>query len=56
MPGTKKIPIALAASIPYPKRLGHPSEFADLALHLLRNSYINGEIIRLDAAVRMQPR
>jgi len=47
---------ALAASIPYPKRLGHPPEFAELALHLLRNSYINGETIRLDAAVRMQPK
>jgi NAD(P)-dependent dehydrogenase (short-subunit alcohol dehydrogenase family) len=47
---------ALAASIPFPKRLGHPEEFAELALHLLSNSYINGETIRLDAAVRMQPK
>jgi 3-hydroxyacyl-CoA dehydrogenase / 3-hydroxy-2-methylbutyryl-CoA dehydrogenase len=47
---------ALAASIPYPKRLGNPHEFADLALHLLRNSYVNGETIRLDGAVRMQPK
>ena len=47
---------ALAASIPFPKRLGHPAEFAELALHLLRNSYVNGETIRLDAAVRMQPK
>jgi NAD(P)-dependent dehydrogenase (short-subunit alcohol dehydrogenase family) len=47
---------ALAASIPYPKRLGNPHEFADLALHLVRNSYVNGETIRLDGAVRMQPK
>ena len=47
---------ALASSIPFPKRLGYPPEFADFALHLLRNSYVNGETFRLDAAVRMQPK
>ena len=46
----------LAASIPFPKRLGNPAEFADLATHLLSNSYVNGETIRLDGAVRMQPK
>jgi len=43
----------LAASVPFPKRLGRPSEFASLALELCRNSYFNGEHIRLDGAIRM---
>lgn len=45
-----------AAGVPYPKRLGLPDEFAALAQHLLENSYINGEIVRLDGAQRFQPR
>jgi NAD(P)-dependent dehydrogenase (short-subunit alcohol dehydrogenase family) len=47
---------SLAAAIPFPARLGAPSEFADLALHLLTNRYLNGETIRLDGALRMAPR
>jgi NAD(P)-dependent dehydrogenase (short-subunit alcohol dehydrogenase family) len=47
---------ALAASVPYPKRLGRPEEYAALALHLIENGYFNGEAIRLDGAIRMPPR
>jgi NAD(P)-dependent dehydrogenase (short-subunit alcohol dehydrogenase family) len=46
----------LAATITYPKRLGKPEEFAALALHLIENTMINGEVIRLDGALRMQAR
>lgn len=46
----------LVAGIQYPKRMGYPSEFARLAMHIVENSYINGETIRLDGAIRMQPR
>jgi NAD(P)-dependent dehydrogenase (short-subunit alcohol dehydrogenase family) len=47
---------ALANAVPHPKRLGVPSDYAHLALTLLENSYINGETIRLDGAIRMPPR
>ncbi|MEG0447984.1 MAG: SDR family NAD(P)-dependent oxidoreductase, partial [Comamonas sp.] len=47
---------SLAASIPFPPRLGKPSEFADLALHIVHNGHLNGEVIRLDGALRMAPR
>ena len=47
---------SLAASIPFPQRLGEPSEFADLALHIVSNGHLNGEVIRLDGALRMAPR
>ena len=47
---------SLAASLPFPKKLGDPSQFAALARHLIENRYINGEVIRLDAALRMAPR
>lgn len=46
----------LAASVPHPRRLGDPDEYAALAVHLLTNSYLNGETIRLDGAIRMAPR
>lgn len=46
----------LAASIPFPRRLGDPDEFARLALHILTNASLNGEVIRLDGALRMAPR
>ena len=46
----------LAKSVPFPRRLGHPHEYADLALTMLRNSYFNGETVRLDGAIRMPPR
>jgi len=47
---------SLGASVPFPKRLGSPSEFAALVLHCIHNSYLNGEVIRLDGALRMAPR
>ena len=47
---------ALAASIPFPSRLGLPAEYASLALHICENSMLNGEAIRLDGAVRLAPR
>jgi NAD(P)-dependent dehydrogenase (short-subunit alcohol dehydrogenase family) len=47
---------SLAASIPFPKRLGKPEEFADLVLHIVHNVALNGEVIRLDGALRMAPR
>ena len=47
---------SLAASVPHPARLGHPSEYAMTALHILENPMLNGETIRLDGAIRMQPR
>lgn len=47
---------SLAASIPFPKRLGKPEEFAELAAHIVRNDHLNGEVIRLDGALRMAPR
>lgn len=46
----------LAAAVPHPARLGHPDEFARLALHIVDNPMLNGEVVRLDGAVRMQPR
>ncbi|MBQ0959281.1 SDR family NAD(P)-dependent oxidoreductase [Ideonella sp. 4Y11] len=47
---------SLAASIPFPKRLGKPEEFAALAAHIVGNTHLNGEVIRLDGALRMAPR
>jgi len=47
---------SLAASVPFPSRLGRPEEYAALVLHLCRNPMINGEVIRLDGALRMAPR
>jgi NAD(P)-dependent dehydrogenase (short-subunit alcohol dehydrogenase family) len=47
---------SLAASVPFPQLLGRPEQFADLVLHCVRNTYLNGEVIRLDGALRMAPR
>jgi NAD(P)-dependent dehydrogenase (short-subunit alcohol dehydrogenase family) len=47
---------SLGASVPFPKRLGEPDEFAELVLHMVRNRYLNGEVVRLDGALRMAPR
>ncbi len=47
---------SLANQVPFPKRLGDPQEFARLVEHILRNQLLNGEVIRLDGAIRMQPR
>ncbi len=65
-PGTMKTPIMesvgeeaiakFAANVPFPKRLGAPAEFADAAVFLLTNGYVNGEVMRLDGAQRFTPR
>ncbi|MHB8794331.1 MAG: SDR family NAD(P)-dependent oxidoreductase [Candidatus Nanopelagicales bacterium] len=47
---------SLAESVPNPRRLGHPAEFATLAQHVIENGYLNGETIRLDGALRMPPK
>ena len=65
-PGTFKTPMmamlpeaaqqALAAQIPFPRRLGNPEEYAALVEHIARNGYLNGETIRLDGSLRMPPK
>ncbi len=47
---------ALASGIPFPPRLGKPAEFADLVAHIVANGYLNGVTLRLDGALRMQPK
>jgi NAD(P)-dependent dehydrogenase (short-subunit alcohol dehydrogenase family) len=47
---------SLAAAIPFPRRLGNADEFASLVLHMVDNAYLNGEVVRLDASLRMAPR
>jgi len=49
----EKVKQALAASVPFPKRLGNPQEYASLALEMIRNPYFNGEDVRLDGSIRM---
>jgi len=44
------------ASVPYPKRLGIAADYARLAAAIIENPYLNGEVIRLDGAIRMAPR
>jgi len=51
-----KVRDALAASVPFPKKLGNPNEYAHLALTMIENAYFNGEDVRLDGAIRMAPR
>jgi len=48
--------ISLAKQVPFPARLGRPAEYAALAAHIVENPMLNGETIRLDGAIRMQPR
>lgn len=52
----EKVQEALNASVPYPKRLGKPEEFAEMAGHIIHNRYLNGSTIRLDGAVRLEPK
>jgi NAD(P)-dependent dehydrogenase (short-subunit alcohol dehydrogenase family) len=52
----EKVLESLAASVPFPKRLGTPEEFASLVLEMVRNGYFNGQAVRLDGAIRMPPR
>jgi NAD(P)-dependent dehydrogenase (short-subunit alcohol dehydrogenase family) len=51
-----EIRASLAASVPHPARLGQPTEYAQLVLHIVENPLLNGEVIRLDGALRMAPR
>ncbi len=53
---TQKLLDSLAASVPFPKRLGKPEEFGSLVLELTRNTYFNGQCLRLDGGIRMAPR
>lgn len=53
---SEEVQVSLAESVPFPKRLGKPEEFAALATHIIENNLINGEVIRLDGALRMAPR
>ncbi|HCO59421.1 MAG TPA: 3-hydroxyacyl-CoA dehydrogenase [Porticoccaceae bacterium] len=52
----QKVQDSLAATVPNPARLGEPDEYGRLAAHIVENAYINGETIRIDGAIRMQPR
>ncbi len=54
--GARPLAEALAASVPFPKRLGSPEEYAKLAIQICDNAMLNGETIRLDGAIRMAPR
>lgn len=51
----EKIRKQLASSVPFPQRLGDPDEYAHLAQSIVENPVLNGEVIRLDGAIRMQP-
>jgi NAD(P)-dependent dehydrogenase (short-subunit alcohol dehydrogenase family) len=52
----EEVQASLASSVPFPPRLGHPDEYAALAMHIIDNRFLNGETIRLDGALRMAPR
>ncbi|MCC6383434.1 MAG: 3-hydroxyacyl-CoA dehydrogenase, partial [Dehalococcoidia bacterium] len=52
----EKVRVELGATVPHPARLGDPAEFASLVRHLVENRYMNGEVVRLDGALRMPPR
>jgi NAD(P)-dependent dehydrogenase (short-subunit alcohol dehydrogenase family) len=51
----REVQDSLAASVPFPKRFGDPEEYARLVEHIATNEMLNGEVIRLDGAIRMQP-
>ncbi|TDQ62002.1 NAD(P)-dependent dehydrogenase (short-subunit alcohol dehydrogenase family) [Maritalea mobilis] len=53
---SQEVQDSLAENTPFPKRLGHPEDFAKLVEHIIINTMLNGETIRLDGAVRLQPR
>ena len=52
----KEVQDALAAGVPFPSRLGTPEDYAKLARHIIENDMLNGEVIRLDGAIRLAPR
>ena len=56
MAAPEHVRVSLAASVPFPKRLGRPEEFAQLVEAIIANAYLNGECIRLDGAIRMAPK
>ena len=59
VPGVTKLKAmqdALGKMVPFPSRLGKPAEYARLAQHIVENVMLNGETIRLDGAIRMQPK
>ena len=47
---------SLCAQVPYPSRLGAPAEFADAVAFILQNRYMNGSVVRIDGAIRLQPK
>lgn len=53
---SKEVQESLGAAVPFPQRLGKPEEFAQLALAIVQNAMLNGEVIRIDGALRMQPK
>jgi NAD(P)-dependent dehydrogenase (short-subunit alcohol dehydrogenase family) len=53
---SEEVQKSLAASVPFPKLLGRPEQYASLAMEMVRNSYLNGEVVRVDGALRMAPR
>jgi NAD(P)-dependent dehydrogenase (short-subunit alcohol dehydrogenase family) len=53
---TEELQQSLGAQVPFPPRLGRPEEYADLVASIYGNAMINGEVIRLDGAIRMQPK
>jgi len=53
---TQELQESLASQVPFPKRLGRPEEYAALVSHIFQSPYLNGETIRLDGAIRMQPK
>ena len=52
----KEVQDALAAGVPFPSRLGTPEDYAKLACHIFENDLLNGEVIRLDGAIRLAPK
>jgi hypothetical protein len=52
----KEVQEALAAGVPFPSRLGTPMDYAKLVMHILDNDMLNGEVIRLDGAIRLPPK
>ena len=52
----EEVRASLAAQVPFPSRLGRPAEYAQLVRHILENPMLNGEVIRLDGAIRMGPK
>jgi NAD(P)-dependent dehydrogenase (short-subunit alcohol dehydrogenase family) len=53
---SEEVQRSLAASVPFPKLLGKPDQYASLAMEMVRNSYLNGEVVRIDGSLRMAPK